>query len=191
MTKLRINSYKPSLVPKVLLGYELFKNLDTLYKALDNEDAIVTFTEVDQKPLHYILQLYVSIVNYDSSKEEQRYIVKRLLAMKSAEKVLWELERYTNIIYDVDEDPEAAPLLNTRYLPSRLQVVIQSIETHQPESILEVLEAMYAALLYYKDFDLTIRELIIRLNVDLEIDRQTYLMSAYNITNLIIFGSDE
>lgn len=50
---------------------------------------------------------------------------------------------------------------------------------------------MYAALLYYKDFSLLIRELVIRLNVDLEVDRQSYLMSAYNITNLIPFEDYE
>lgn len=185
MSNIRIVSEKPSLVPKVLLGYELFRNLDALYRAIDNEDIIYNLSEIDPKPLHDIIELYVSIVNSDSSREEIRYIVKRLLAMKSAEKVLWELEKYTNIKYDINVDPESPPLLNTRYSPSRLQVTIESIETDQPESILETLHALYAALLYYKDFELTIRELVIRINVTIKEDTQIYLLSGYNITNLV------
>lgn len=183
--KLRINSSRASIVPSSLLGYQLFKNFDTLYRSLPNNDLIVNLNNVTPKVLHDVIQLYLLIVNYNRTETERRYLTKRFLAMKSAEKVLWELEKYTNIIYDINTDPDASPLLMTRYKPSLLKVTIESIETDQPESILEILNALYAALLYFKDFQLHIKELVIRMNVDLQLESNSSLLTAYNITNLI------
>lgn len=183
--RLRINESRPSLVPKALLGYQLFKYFDVLYSNLPNDDLIVNLKSMEPKVLHDVIQLYLSIVNYNRSEAERRYITKRLLSMKSAEKVLWELEKYSNITYDISEDPDSPPLLKIRYKPSLLKVTIESIETDQPESIIDILTALYAAILYFKDFNLHLTNLIIRLNVDLQLESNSSLLTAYNITNLI------
>lgn len=133
-------------------------------------------------PLSIAIETYLQVVNVDVDPNVNRYILKRLMAMKSAEEVLSELERYTRIIFNMDIDTDGKP--KTRYAPCELKVTVYEIETDRPEVILDILQALFAALLYYKEYSLLIENLIIRLNVTITRDSQTSNQTAYNITEL-------
>lgn len=70
------------------------------------------------------------------------------------------------------------------YSPNELKVTIEEIETDRPEIILDILQALFAALLYYKRYSLLIENLIIRLNANITRESQTNNQVAYNITEL-------
>lgn len=179
---LKLNEVRPSIVPKSLLGYKVFSDFDILYSNRDNSDIIYQFSELPPHPLSIAIEAYMKVVNFDMDEKVNRYIVKRLISMKSAEEVLWELERYTKIGFNTDIAIDGRP--KTRYSPNELKVTIHEIETARPEVILDILKALFSALLYYKRFSILIENLLIRLNANIVKDSQTNNLIAYNITKL-------
>lgn len=179
---LKLNEQRAKIVPESLLGYKLFSDFELLYSQKDNLDLIYQFDELPPHPLSVAIETYMRVVNFDVDPRVNRYIIKRLMAMKSAEEVLWEIERYTKVSFNIDPDTDGLP--KTRYAPKKLKVTIFEIETDRPEVILEILQALFAALLYFKEYSLLIENLIIRLNVEITRDSQTSNQVAYNISKL-------
>lgn len=179
---LKLNKKRPNIVPEALLGYKLFSDFELLYSKRDNLDLIYQFSELPPHPLSIAIEAYIKVVNSNSDFRINRYIIKRLMSIKSAEEVLWELERYTKVSFNIYIDTDGKP--KTRYSPNELKVTIREIETERPEVILDILQALFSALLYYKRYSLLIENLLIRLNVTLIRDSQTNNQVAYNITEL-------
>jgi hypothetical protein len=186
--RLRLNNDPDALVPKNLLKFELYKNLDTLYRSLPNDDQIISWNNAPTKVLDAIIRDYLSVVNYNKSEVEKRYITKRLLALKSAEEVLWELERYSNIEFDVSikDNTVEPPILATRYSPNELVVTIETIETDKSSELVDMLTRLFCSILYFRRFELHIKNLIIRLALILKLESNSYLTTVYNVTNLTI-----
>lgn len=179
---LKLNETRTNIVPESLLGYKLFSDFELLYSSRDNLDVIYQFSELPPHPLSIAIEAYMKVVNFDMEPKVNRYIIKRLMSMKSAEEVLWEIERYTKVSFNVDIDTDGKP--KTRYSPNELKVTIEEIETDRPEIILDILQALFAALLYYKRYSLLIENLIIRLNATITRESQTNNQVSYNITEL-------
>lgn len=179
---LKLNEVRAKIVPEALMGYKLFSDFSKLYEGRDNLDLIYQFDELAPSSLSIAIEAYLNVVNFDRDYTTNRYILKRLMSMKSSEEVLWELERYTKVSFNISNDTDGKP--KTRYAPKELKVTIYEIETDRSEVILEILSALFAALLYYKTYSLLIENLIIRLNVNLLKDSQTTNQVAYNITKL-------
>lgn len=190
MKPLNIKYGRESIVPKDILDTNLFHYLDTLLKGLGNDHVISNIGEMKAKNLEIAVTEFLDLVMFTESLEHKHYLKTRLLRMKSVEKVLWQIEKYAPIIFDKSEDleyglPEGFNPLKTRYSPRLLKVVIQSLTINNlAQNFVEIIDTMFANLLYFLEYELDIRELIYKLTVDIKKTVVGYRSANLKLINL-------
>lgn len=174
MNSIKVNSDRGSIVPKNLLDTNLYNYLDTLIQGLDNSGSVYELSDLKSKNLEVAVTEFLDLVMFTEKLEYKHYLKKRLLRLKSVEKVLWQIEKYAPIVFDSDIDPdyigtEQEGILNTRYSPRLLKVVIQSLTINNlAQNFVEIIDSMFNNLLYFLEYDLDIKELIYNITVDLK-----------------------
>jgi len=190
MSDIRISTERGSITPTDLLDSNLFSWFETLRSSLSDEDLVKNLGDIPAKKLEVAVTEFIDLVMFTSSLEHKEYFKTRLLRLKSVEKVLWEIEKYAPLILDKTEDIDlGGPLgtnpLKTRYSPRLLKVVIDSLTiTNLAENFVEIIDTMFANLLYFLEYELDINELIYNITVDIQKTIVGYRYSAHKIVNL-------
>jgi hypothetical protein len=105
---------------------------------------------------------------FTSGDTHKHYLLKRLTSLKSVEKVLEEITKYLPIEFDREIDPETQ-LPKTSYTPRLLKVSMKSLTINNLSSnFIEIIDDMFSSLLYFIQYELTIQELIYKIEVGLQ-----------------------
>lgn len=173
MEKIKVNYNRESTIPKNLLDTNLYGYLDTLLNSISNKHVVSNLGDIKAKNLEVAVSEFLDLVMFTSQLDHKHYLKSRLLRLKSVEKVLWQIEKYAPIVFDVSEDlefglPEGENPPNTRYSPRLLKVVIQSLTINNlAQNFVEIIDTVFNNLLYFLEYELDIKELIYSLSVDL------------------------
>lgn len=147
--------------------------LTTLYSLQDRYEEsygnnINDVSTIPKKQIGQAIAEFLELVLFVSSLEKKNYLLKRLLSLKSAEKLLNELENYLPIEFNRDLDL-TTDRPKTFYTPRLLKVTIKSLTINNLSSdFISVIDSMFNSLLYFIEQELTIEEVIYRLKVDIE-----------------------
>lgn len=113
------------------------------------------------------LSEFIDLVLFTSDNDKKHYILKRILSLKSASVLLYELEKYLPIKFNRDVDLETNTL-KTFYSPRLLRVTIESLTINNLSSdFITVIDSMFNSLLYFLKYDMTIEELIYKFKLEI------------------------
>jgi hypothetical protein len=159
-----------NLVPSDLSDRTLLSYLVQLQEAYNEKygDTLHEMSDIPKLQIGQAVEEFIDLVMFTSSLPNKQYILKRLLSLKSAEKVLEELENYLPIEFNRDFDPDTERP-KTFYTPRLLKVTIKSLTVNNLSTdFLNIISSMFDSLLYFIQEELSIEELIYRFELSLE-----------------------
>jgi hypothetical protein len=159
-----------NLIPTNLSEENIFKILYSLQNKYEQAYGtnINSLDTIPKKQVGQAISEFLDLVLFVSSADKKKYLLKRLLTLKSAEKLLNELENYLPLEFNRDLDT-STELSNTYYTPRLLKVTIKSLTVNNLSSdFISLIDSMFKHLLYFIQLDLTIEEVIYRLQIDIE-----------------------
>jgi len=160
---------RDKLIPVNLLDSNLITYLKILQAGYETEELVYSKSDVPIENLNVAITEFIDLILFTSSLDKQNYIIKRLENLKSAEKLLNQLESYLPIDFDYSLDDEGLP--STRYSPRMLKVVMERLEINNLSSnFVDIIDNMFNQLLYFLEYKLTIKELVYNITVDIQKD---------------------
>lgn len=197
MSTINIDNERGTLVPTDLLDSNLFQYFTTLLESLNDKELVKNLNDVPVKELEVAVTEFIELIMFTATLENKHYYKTRLLRLKSVEKVLWEIEKYSPLIFnkDVDRDPLTndplrdpdtnRELLMTRYSPRLLKVAIKEIEISTlAENFLDIIENLFSNLLYFLEYRISIEKLIYNVTADINLTKIGWSSTAHKIIKL-------